>query len=426
MAQKKVECDVKDPKLAKAGKERILWADRNMPVLQTIRDRFKKDKPLKGVRIAACLHVTAETANLMRTLKEGGADALLCASNPLSTQDDVAASLSYDFGIPTYAIKGEDHKTYYKHINTVLDNKPHITMDDGADLVNVLHSKRKELLEDIVAGTEETTTGVIRLAAMAKQGVLEFPVVAVNDAMTKHFFDNRYGTGQSTMDGIMRATNMLIAGSTVVICGYGWCGRGCAMRANGLGAKVVVTETDPVRALEAAMDGFYVLPIADAAKVGDFFITVTGDINVIRAEHFKKMKDGAIVCNSGHFNVELDLVGLKKMATKSREVKPMVQEYTIKDGKKEKAIFVLADGRLVNLATAEGHPAAVMDMSFANQALSAEYVMKNKDKLSKEVHVIPRKIDEQIATIKLKSMGCKIDKLTEEQVEYLNSFHMGT
>jgi len=423
---KKVKCDVKDPGLAKAGKDRILWADRHMPVLQQIRERFEKKKPLKGVRIAACLHVTTETANLMRTLKAGGADVVICASNPLSTQDETAASLSYDFDIPCYAIKGENNKSYYEHIDTALDTKPHITMDDGADLVNVLHSKRKELMEHVIAGTEETTTGVIRLTAMANQGVLGFPVIAVNDAMTKHFFDNRYGTGQSTIDGILRATNMLVAGSVFVVCGYGWCGKGVAMRAHGMGANVIVTETDPVRALEAAMDGFRVMPIADAAKVGDVFVTVTGDLHVIRTEHFKKMKNGAIVCNAGHFNVELELDGLKKAAKKSREVRPYVQEYTLSDGKKDKCVFVLADGRLVNLASAEGHPAVVMDMSFANQALSAEYVMENADDLDNVVHVIPREIDEEIAAMKLKSMGCKFDKLTPEQEKYLNSFDMGT
>lgn len=418
--------DVKDKNLAKAGKDRILWADRRMPVLQLIRERFEKQKPLKGVRIAACLHVTTETANLMRTLKAGGADAYLCASNPLSTQDDVAASLTYDFGIPTYAIKGEDNKTYYQHIDDILDQEPQITMDDGADLVNVLHSKRKNLLEHIIGGTEETTTGVIRLNAMAAQGVLAYPIIAVNDAMTKHLFDNRYGTGQSTLDGIMRATNFLFSGSTVVVCGYGWCGRGVAMRANGLGANVIVTEVDPVRALEAKMDGFGVMPIAEAAKHGDVFITVTGDLHVIRPEHFQKMKDGAIVCNSGHFNVELDLEGLAKIAKSKKEARPYMDEFIVKDGRKEKAIFVLAEGRLVNLSCAEGHPAEVMDMSFANQALSAEYMIKNAKTFEKQVYVIPKKIDDEIASLKLKSMGVKIDKLTPEQKKYLNSFDMGT
>ncbi len=422
----KKECDVKDKNLAKAGKDRILWADRFMPVLQQIREQFEKNKPLKGIRIGACLHVTTETANLMRTLKAGGAEAVLCASNPLSTQDDVAASLSYDFGIPTYAIKGEDHKTYYQHIDAVLGISPQITMDDGADLVNVLHSKRKDLIEHIIGGTEETTTGVIRLNAMAEQGVLAYPIIAVNDAMTKHLFDNRYGTGQSTIDGVLRATNILIAGSSVVVCGYGWCGRGTAMRAKGMGAHVIVTEVDPVRALEARMDGFQVMTIAQAAGLGDLFITVTGDLHVIRPEHFKKMKDGAIVCNSGHFNVELDLEGLAKIATRTNDVRPFVKEYVIKSNRKEKSIFVLADGRLVNLSSAEGHPAAVMDMSFANQALSAEYMVKNASKMEKKVYVIPEKIDREIASLKLKALGVKIDTLTKEQKKYLSSFDMGT
>jgi len=412
--------------LASQGKERILWADRHMPVLTLIREQFEKRQPLKGFRIAACLHVTTETANLMRTLKAGGAHCVLCASNPLSTQDDVAASLSYDFGIPTFAIKGEDNKTYYKHIDSALETRPQITMDDGADVVNILHSKRREYLEEVIGGTEETTTGVIRLQAMAKQGVLEYPIVAVNEAMTKHLFDNRYGTGQSTLDGIMRATNYLFAGSTTVICGYGWCGRGVAMRAKGLGADVIITEVDPIRALEAVMDGFRVMPIAEAAKEGNVFITVTGDINVIRAEHFKKMKDGAMVCNSGHFNVELDLDGLSAITKSKRTVRPFVEEYIIKSGRKEKAIFILGEGRLINLAAAEGHPAVVMDMSFANQALSAEYITKNQGKLSNDVHVIPEKIDKEIARLKLKAMDIKMDKLTKEQEVYLNSFDMGT
>ncbi|HOJ60849.1 MAG TPA: adenosylhomocysteinase [bacterium] len=418
--------DIKDKSLAKAGKERILWADRHMPVLASIRERFEKKKPLKGHRIAACLHVNAETANLMRTLKAGGAEITLCASNPLSTQDDVAASLTCDFGIPTYAIKGEDHKTYYNHINAALDTAPHITMDDGADLVNVLHGHRKDLLEGIVGGTEETTTGVIRLAAMAEQGVLAYPIIAVNDAMTKHLFDNRYGTGQSTLDGIVRATNILLAGSTVVVCGYGWCGRGVAMRAKGMGADVIVTEVDPVRALEAVMDGYRVMPMAEAAAVGDVFITVTGDIHVIRVEHFKKMKDGAVVCNSGHFNVELDLEGLRQAALRVRNTRPFVEEYVLKNGRKEKSVFILAEGRLVNLAAAEGHPAVVMDMSFANQALSVEYLIQNRKEMENQVYVIPEEIDMEIASIKLKAMGVKIDKLTPEQVHYLNSFEMGT
>ncbi|MDX9754259.1 MAG: adenosylhomocysteinase, partial [bacterium] len=343
---KAADCDIKDKSLASKGKERIMWADRHMPVLQLIREQFEKRQPLKGFRIAACLHVTTETANLMRTLKAGGAHVVLCASNPLSTQDDVAASLTYDFDIPTFAIKGEDNKTYYKHIESALAIEPQMTMDDGADVVNVLHSKHRELLENVLGGTEETTTGVIRLKAMAAQGVLAYPIVAVNEAMTKHLFDNRYGTGQSTLDGIMRATNFLFAGSTTVVCGYGWCGRGVAMRAKGMGANVIVTEVDPIRALEAIMDGFMVQPIADAAKVGDVFITVTGDINVIRPEHFKNMKDGAIVCNSGHFNVELDLEGLAKLSKTKREIRPFVDEYLLKSGRKEKAIYVLGEGRL--------------------------------------------------------------------------------
>lgn len=418
--------DVKDKNLAKAGKDRILWADRNMPVLQMIRERFEKEKPLKGVTVGACLHVTTETANLMRTLKAGGADVYLCASNPLSTQDETAASLTYDFGIPTFAIKGEDNKTYYQHIMDVIDQKPQITMDDGADLVNVLHSKRKEAMENVIGGTEETTTGVIRLNAMANQDYLQYPIVAVNDAMTKHFFDNRYGTGQSTLDGVMRATNFLFSGSTAVVCGYGWCGKGVAMRARGLGAHVIVTEVDAVRALEAQMDGFSVMTLAEATKYGDVYITVTGDLHVIRPEHFKKMKDGAIVCNSGHFNVELDLEGLAKEAKSKREVRPYVDEYIVEDNKKEKSVFVLAEGRLINLACAEGHPAVVMDMSFANQALSAEFMKENADDLERAVYPVPQEIDEEIAAIKLKSMGVKIDKLTKEQKHYLNSFDMGT
>ena len=423
----KVASDVKNPKLAGLGKDRILWADRNMPVLQIIRERFGKKKPLKGIRIGVCLHVTTETANLMRTLKDGGADVYLCASNPLSTQDDVAASLAADFGIPTFAIKGENNKVYYQHINTVLDQKPQVTMDDGADLVNVLHSKRQNLLPNVIGGTEETTTGVIRLKAMADHGVLAYPVIAVNDSMTKHFFDNRYGTGQSTLDGIIRATNMLLAGSTVVVCGYGWCGRGVAMRANGMGANVVVTEVDPVRALEAAMDGYRVMSIAEAAKIGDLFITVTGDIHVIRPEHFKNMKDGAIVCNSGHFNVELDLDGLKKIsAGVKKNVRPFVDQFTLKSGRTTKSIFVLAEGRLINLSAAEGHPAVVMDMSFANQALGIEFLLASHERMEKDVYVLPHEIDMEIARLKLKAMGLSIDRLTREQDQYLHSYHMGT
>ncbi|MCI4398852.1 MAG: adenosylhomocysteinase [Acidobacteria bacterium] len=416
--------DIKDKALASKGKARILWADRNMPVLRAIRDRFEKEKPLKGVRVAACLHVTTETANLMRTLKAGGAQVALCASNPLSTQDDAAASLVEDWGVETFAIKGEDHDTYYKHLNAAADIKPHITMDDGADLVSLIHSSRKEALKTVVAGTEETTTGVIRLRSMAKDGVLGYPIIAVNDAMTKHFFDNRYGTGQSTLDGVIRATNMLIAGSTVVVAGYGWCGKGVSMRAKGLGAHVIVTEVDPVRAIEAVMDGFDVMPMAEAAPKGDLFITVTGDKHVIRKEHFLAMKEGAVVCNSGHFNVELQLEGgLYEICKARATVKDMVEEFLLPNGRR---IYVLADGRLVNLACAEGHPAMVMDMSFANQALSAEWILAHKDELGKTVHVIPEEIDRDIAKIKLETMGCSMDELTEEQKAYLASWQEGT
>ncbi len=416
--------DIANIKLAKEGKDRIEWAERNMPVTRLIRERFAKEKPLKGMNIAACLHVTSETANLMRTLKAGGANTALCASNPLSTQDDVAASLVKDFGIAIYAINGEDNKTYYKHLNQALDIKPHITMDDGADMVSTIHGERSDLLEHIIAGTEETTTGVIRLQAMEKDDALKFAVIAVNDSKTKHFFDNRYGTGQSTIDGIIRATNHLIAGSTFVVVGYGWCGRGLAMRAAGMGAQVIVTEVDSVKGIEAAMDGFRVMPMAQAAKVGDIFATVTGNFHVIRTEHFKVMKEGAIVCNSGHFNVELDLEGLAKASSKKRQVRAFVDEYTLKGSKKK--IHILGDGRLINLAAAEGHPAMVMDMSFANQALAAEFVVKNHKKLERKVYVVPEKIDNHIATLKLKSMGVKIDKLTKDQVHYLASWNMGT
>ena len=415
--------DVKDISLAEKGKLRIEWADQNMPVLQLIRKRFKDEQPLKGVRISACLHVTTETANLMRTLKDGGADVVLCASNPLSTQDDVAASLVKDYEIPVFAIKGEDNETYYKHIYAALAHKPMITMDDGADVVSTIHSEKKELLEEIIGGTEETTTGVIRLRSMANNNVLGYPIVAVNDAQTKHFFDNRYGTGQSTMDGIIRATNKLIAGKNVVVCGYGWCGRGVAMRANGMGAKVIVVEVEPIKAIEAAMDGFQVMPIADAAKIGNIFVTVTGDINVIRKEHFETMKDGAIVCNSGHFNVELDLKGLETISTSKRMIRDFVEEYTLTNGKR---VNVLGEGRLINLAAAEGHPADVMDMSFANQALSAEYMLKHAKSLEKTVYAVPEDIDREIARLKLEAMGIKIDELTEEQKTYLASWNMGT
>jgi adenosylhomocysteinase len=415
--------DIKDVKLADKGKLRIEWANQSMPVLNLIKKRFEKEKPLKGVRLAACLHVTTETASLMQTLKAGGADVVLCASNPLSTQDDVAASLVKHDRIPTFSIKGEDGKTYYKHIMAALDRKPMMTMDDGADLVSVLHTKRKNLLPGVIGGTEETTTGVIRLRSMAATGVLKYPIIAVNDAQTKHFFDNRYGTGQSTIDGILRATNRLIAGSVFVIAGYGWCGRGLAMRAKGMGANVVVTEVDPLKAIEAVMDGYQVMSMAEAARIGDIFVTVTGDIKVIRKEHFRVMKDGAIVCNTGHFNVEIDLETLDKMKKKKRQIREFVEEFTLSNGKK---INVLGEGRLINLASAEGHPSSVMDMSFANQALSAEYMLKNSKKLKKEVYGVPEKIDKEIARLKLDAMGVKIDKLTPEQKKYLASWEMGT
>lgn len=418
-----VKHDIKNIGLSADGKKRIEWSDARMPVLGIIRERFAKEKPLKGIKISACLHVTTETANLMRTLEVGGAVTALCASNPLSTQDDVAASLVKDFGISVFAINAENKKTYYKHIHQALDISPQITMDDGADLVSTLHSDRMELLGGIIAGTEETTTGVIRLRAMAKDGALAYPIIAVNDSKTKHFFDNRYGTGQSTVDGIIRATNHLFAGSTVVVAGYGWCGRGFAIRSAGMGAQVIVTEVDPVKGIEAAMDGFRVMPMAKAAPIGDLFVTLTGDINVIRPEHFTKMKDGAIVCNSGHFNVEIDLDGLKKISKSARNVRSFVEEFTLKSGRK---INILGEGRLINLAAAEGHPAVVMDMSFANQALAAEYLVRLKKPLSKAVHVIPEKLDNLIAELKLKSMGIAIDRLTPEQKKYLASWEMGT
>ncbi len=415
--------DVKDLNLSKEGYNRIMWAERHMPVLRKIKEDFEKEKPLDGVSIAACLHVTTETANLAITLKAGGADVWLCASNPLSTQDDVAASLVNDFGIKTFAIKGEDNDTYYKHINAVLDGNPIITMDDGADLVSTVHSRRSELLENIKGGTEETTTGVIRLKSMAKKGVLKYPIIAVNDAMTKHFFDNRYGTGQSTIDGILRATNILIAGTQFVVCGYGWCGRGVAMRARGMGANVIVTEVDPLRALEAVMDGYRVMPLDEASKIGDIFVTVTGDINVISEGHFENMKDGAIVCNSGHFNVEINIKALEKKVKNKRKVREFVDEYEFENGRK---IYILGEGRLVNLSAAEGHPAQVMDMSFANQALGAKYILENGDSMKPDVYPVPENIDRQIALNKLTSMGIKIDSLTEEQKEYLASWEMGT
>lgn len=418
-----MEYDVKDINLASEGKRRSEWAAQQMPVLADITKRFKKEKPLKGMTVAACLHVTTETGNLMVTLKEGGANVFICASNPLSTQDDVAAHLVKNHKISVFAIKGEDNKTYYDHIYSVLDAKPNITMDDGADLVSVLHKEKTELLENIVGGTEETTTGVIRLKSMANDGVLKYPIIAVNDANTKHFFDNRYGTGQSTLDGIVRATNRLIAGTTFVVCGYGWCGKGLAMRARGMGAQVIVTEVDPLAGLEATMDGFQVMPIAKAAPLGDFFCTVTGNLHVIRKEHFKKMKDGAIVANSGHFNVELDLEGLEEVSKSKKEVRNFVEEYTLPNGNK---VNVLGGGRLINLASAEGHPSSVMDMSFANQSLSAEYMAKNHEKMENDVHNVPKKIDESIAKIKLKALGVKIDKLTPEQKKYLSSWEFGT
>ena len=415
--------DIKNIKLAKKGKLRIEWARQSMPVLSLIEKRFAKQKPLKGVRLGCCLHVTTETANLMLALKAGGAELALCASNPLSTQDDVAASLVKDYGISVFSIKGEDTKTYYRHLNSALDIKPHITMDDGADLVSVIHSKRKKLIKDILAGTEETTTGVIRLKALEEKGKLLYPIIAVNDAQTKHFFDNRYGTGQSTIDGIIRATNKLMAGSTVVVLGYGWCGRGVAMRANGMGAKVVITEIDPLRALEAAMDGYQVMPIAKAARIGDIFVTVSGDISLLRKEHFTKMKDGAILSNAGHFNVEIDIPALKKLSKTTRQIREFVKEYKLKSGRR---IYLLGEGRLINLAAAEGHPASVMDMSFANQALASEYVVKNIRKLKKKVYGVPLDIDNKIAFLKLKSLGIKIDNLTKQQEKYLSSWEMGT
>jgi adenosylhomocysteinase len=415
--------DIKDEKLAEGGRRRIEWAAREMPVLRLIRERFSKERPLKGLRIAACLHVTTETANLMVTLQEGGAEVVLTASNPLSTQDDVAASLVNHYEIPVFAIKGEDNVTYYKHINAALDHKPHMTMDDGADLVSTLHKDRRELLEGVVGGTEETTTGVIRLRAMSADGALKFPIIAVNDAMTKHFFDNRYGTGQSTLDGIVRATNVLLAGKNFVVAGYGWCGRGLAMRARGMGANVIVTEVDPLPALEAVMDGFRVMPMEEAAAIGDILVTLTGDINVIDHHHFEVMKDGAIVANSGHFNVEINIPALEEMSVDKRLVRPFVDQYTLPD---DRRINLLGEGRLINLASAEGHPASVMDMSFANQALSLEYMAINSGSLENKVHSVPEAIDVEIASLKLAAMGVRIDVLTPEQVKYLNSWEEGT
>jgi len=415
--------DIKDSSLAEGGRRRIDWAEREMPVLRLIRERFAKERPLKGVRMSACLHITTETANLAQTLHLGGADLVLTASNPLSTQDDVAAALVNIYEVPTFAIKGEDHVTYYKHIMAALDHIPHVTMDDGADLVSTLHKERRDLLKHVMGGTEETTTGVIRLRAMAADGALNFPVIAVNDAQTKHLFDNRYGTGQSTIDGIVRATNVLLAGKVFVIAGYGWCGRGLAMRARGMGANVVITEVDPLPALEAVMDGFRVLKMSEAAQIGDIFVTVTGDLNVIDEQHFQVMKDGAIVANSGHFNVEINIPILEKMSKEKRLVRPFVEQYILED---DRRVNLLGEGRLINLAAAEGHPASVMDMSFANQALSVEYMVKNADKLEKKVYSVPEEIDCQIARLKLDAMGVKIDVLTPEQEKYLNSWEEGT
>jgi len=419
----KVKSDVKDIALAEQGKRRIEWANQHMPVLQLIRKRFIKEQPLKGVRVSACLHVTSETANLAITLRDGGAEVVLCGSNPLSTQDDVAASLVRDYNIPTFAIKGEDNDTYYSHIAAAIDHKPQITMDDGADLVTTLVTKHPELVANVIGGTEETTTGVIRLRAMAKDGTLKYPVVAVNDALTKHFFDNRYGTGQSTLDGVIRATNLLLAGLKLVVAGYGWCGRGVAMRAKGLGADVIVTEINPTKAIEAVMDGFRVMPMNEAAKIGDVFVTVTGNKSVIAHEHFERMKDGAVVSNSGHFNVEIDIPALERLSSGKKIARPFVEEYTMKDGRR---IYLLGDGRLINLAAAEGHPASVMDMSFANQALSAEYMTKHSKELKNQVYAVPEHLDQQIAKLKLESMGVSIDKLTPEQEHYLASWNEGT
>jgi adenosylhomocysteinase len=418
-----VACDVKDMALADLGKRRTEWAFQSMPVLQTIRKQFIKTQPLAGVRVSACLHVTSETANLMITLKDGGASIVLCASNPLSTQDDVAATLVRDYGISVYAIKGETNDVYYSHITAAADHRPNLTMDDGADLVHMLHTKRQELLADVIGGTEETTTGVIRLRAMAKEGVLRYPIVAVNDAYTKHLFDNRYGTGQSTLDGVIRATNVLLAGLNVVVAGYGWCGRGVAMRARGLGANVIVTEIEPTKALEALMDGYRVMSMHEAAVIGDVFITVTGNKHVIARDHFEKLKNGAILANSGHFNVEIDLEALAKLASSRRQTREFVEEFVLRDGRR---VYVLGEGRLINLAAAEGHPASVMDMSFANQALASEYMVKNHATLEKKVYSVPEALDKQVAKMKLEAVGVKIDRLTVEQEHYLASWGEGT
>jgi adenosylhomocysteinase len=415
--------DVKEITLAEGGRRKINWAEREMPVLRMIQERFQKERPLKGLRVSACLHVTSETANLMKTLQAGGADIVLTASNPLSTQDDVAASLVSHDEIPVYAIKGENNTTYYKHIHAALDHNPQMTMDDGADLVSTMQKERKDLLKDVLGGTEETTTGVIRLRAMAADGVLGYPIIAVNDALTKHFFDNRYGTGQSTIDGVVRATNILLAGKVFIVAGYGWCGRGLANRARGMGANVIVTEIDPLKALEAVMDGFRVMPMREAAKIGDIFITVTGDINVIDEQHFDSMKDGAIVANSGHFNVEINIPSLEKKAKAKNLIRPFVEEYQMKDNRR---IYILGEGRLINLAAAEGHPASVMDMSFANQALSLEYMAKNYKTLEKKVYSVPEDIDKEIARLKLEAMNIHIDTLTDQQTKYLGSWEEGT
>jgi adenosylhomocysteinase len=422
--QPSIQHDIKDINLAPQGKQRIEWADREMPVLRLIRERFEKEKPLTGVRIVACAHITTETANLARTLQAGGAESLLIASNPLSTQDDVAASLVADWGIPVMAIKGESIETYVSHVKAALETNPQIIIDDGSDVVATMLKERKDLLENLIGTTEETTTGIVRLKAMEKAGVLNFPSIAVNDAQTKHFFDNRYGTGQSTLDGIIRATNILLAGKTLVVVGYGWCGKGVAMRARGMGANVIVTEIDPIKAIEAVMDGMRVLPMKEAAKVGDFFVTVTGNRHVIDKEHFEVMKSGAIVCNSGHFDLELNLDALKEMSETAVKRRPFVEEYQFKNG--DKSIIVLGEGRLINLAAAEGHPASVMDMSFANQALSAEYLVANKGELDHKVHVLPEEVDQEIASLKLRAMGINIDELTSEMVEYLGSWETGT
>ncbi len=418
-----MEYDIKDINLAPQGKQRIEWADREMPVLRLIRERFEAEKPLEGVRLVACAHITTETANLARTLQAGGAEAILIASNPLSTQDDVAASLVADWSIPVFAMKGESTETYMRHVRMALETNPNIIIDDGSDVVATMLKEKPELAQTIIGTTEETTTGIVRLQAMAKAGVLNFPAMAVNDAQTKHFFDNRYGTGQSTLDGIIRATNILLAGKNFVVVGYGWCGKGCAMRARGLGANVIITEIDPIKAIEAIMDGFRVLPMSEAAKIGDFFVTVTGNRHVIDKEHFEAMKDGAIVANSGHFDLELNLEALREMSTQVAHRRPFVEEYTGKNGK---SVIVLGEGRLINLAAAEGHPASVMDMSFANQALSAEYLVKNQGKLGGGVHVLPSEVDQEIASLKLNSLGISIDTLTPEMVEYMSSWETGT